>query len=278
MTIKNMTHTAALFYKSPNRTAVPLKWLERASELFGEYRLSPILFTADGSGFVGDDCFILGPQDAEHVRWGELLRARRSDLVEALRCQSVFSLHMDVPLTDAEDRAEWRALASTSSFSQEIVLGFNEDLVPDPASALRRAFRMAQDLFEIHYGFGYTMPLEDIPDCYASGIARSTFNDFREWLRQRSSGSLPPKSADEQWHDELCGEKRHLTGLFRGAYSANLLSESHVQGADLQAAGLGVLSDIGPSLWLWELSPTEIPQAESWLETKGVLVRQHRPQ
>lgn len=280
MTTRSNAHLAAAFYGSSSRAAAPVNptWLDRIVETLGEHSLSPILFTASGGGFELDDCHLFGQTSERLALWGEEINSHRDALIASLKRGEVVDLTLDVPCATAMDRSEWRALASASSTTQELVLGFEENLVSGPSAVLRQLLEVAHDLVDVHYGFAYSMPLADNPECYASGIGRATtLADFRTWLRQRSEGTLPPKSDDELWHDELNEDRRHLTGLFRGAYPANLLSEAHLKSADLRRAGLGKLSAVGGSLWLWELIPAEIPQAESWLEDKEALVRQHRP-
>ena len=60
--------------------------------------------------------------------------------------------------------------------------------------------------------------------------------------------------------------RRHLSGLFRRAYPVNLLSEAHLQSAQIRTCGLGQLSMLDKRAWLWELSPDELPQAQAMLE------------
>jgi hypothetical protein len=93
-------------------------------------------------------------------------------------------------------------------------------------------------------------------------------------IRHRSEWDRRKKSPDELWGDELNGQRRHLTGLFRGAYSASILSEAHVRNADLGSHGIGRLSELDASHWLWELSDDELPVAQAMLDSRHVLVSQ----
>lgn len=126
----------------------------------------------------------------------------------------------------------------------------------------------------MQYGFAYKMPLSDEPACYAAGIGRSSLADFRELLRQRSQGIARQKTAEDLWRDELFGKKRHLTGLFRDAYPASMLSEAHVRAAELVSQPIGKLTALDESRWLWVLSRDEIPAARAMLENKKLLVAQ----
>jgi len=62
----------------------------------------------------------------------------------------------------------------------------------------------------------------------------------------------------------MSGARRYLQGSFRGAYPASLLSEAHLNaklqgGVTLRTAGIGQLTALDQSHWLWELSDSEIP-------------------
>jgi len=52
------------------------------------------------------------------------------------------------------------------------------------------------------------------------------------------------------------------------------LSEAHVRVADLMSHGIGKLTEMDNTLWLWELSEKEIPQAHAMLAEKKLLVSQ----
>lgn len=153
--------------------------------MFGEYKLSPILFTANGGGFLFDDCYVLAERGRDLVKWGEVLAARRDELIDALRKAEIESLFLDSPRPDAESRSDSRARVSVSSTFWDLYIGVDEELAPDPAALLRRAYGMAKGLFDVRYGIGYKSPLAQDPDCYASGNAPSTLSDVLEMIRLR---------------------------------------------------------------------------------------------
>lgn len=274
MRSQQMTTSAALFCTFAQDEVIALIWLERAIELFREHSLSPILFTAGGGPFELDDCYALADPGGDLVKWGEVIAARRGDLVDALRNGVIYSLALDVPRAGADDRSDWRAKISVSSTVGRFYVGIDEDLVSDPVVLLRRAYDIAKDLRDVRFGIAYKMPLAEEPDCYASGSGPFSFADFREEMRLRSEGIRRPASPDDLWRDELNGRRRHLTGLFRGAYAASVLSEPHARAAGLMSQGIGRLSELGNSLCLWELSELELPQAEAMLAAKKLLVSQ----
>ncbi len=272
-----LTTSAALFCDRAHNDAVPMKWFKRAVEIFRERQLSPILFTAGGDKFLLDDCYVLGQPGGDLVKWGESIPACRNQLIDEIKRGAIQHLTLDSPRSDSTSRSEWHASVDLSPTTGKCFLGMDQELVPDCAALLRDAYNMVSDLFNIHYGFAYTMPLADLPDCYASGSGRTTLDDVRLFLRRRSSGVEPAKTPDELWRDEIIGRRRYLTGLFRAAYSTNLLSDAHLQRAHLQDAGLGKLSQIGRALWLWELADSEIPTANELLAANGLLVSQANP-
>jgi hypothetical protein len=267
------TTSAALFLADKREGFIPLTWFERAVDFLKELGVEPILFTAHGGDFLFDDCHLLA-DEGELPIFEEVIVARQGKLVASLKRQEIDSLGLDSPQQGAKTRSEWRADVS-ASIGEDVYLGADEELVASVTELLRRACEMARGLFEVRYGFAYKMPLDDEPACYASGLRRSGLADFRRLMQYRAAGVEPPKDADDLWNDELNGQRRHLTGLFRAAYPANVLSDAHVQGADLANARLGQLARLDDALWLWELAPEEIVPANAWLESKGLLVQQH---
>jgi hypothetical protein len=266
-----------LFFSPDQRRAIPLQWFEKAFGLFASYDLSPVLFTASGQDFLLDDCYLLAERGDYLAEWGEVIVARRGELVNALQNGNIEILGLDSPRPGGRDRSDWRANVQGSS-SGDLYVGIDTSLVDDPSVLLRRAYEMAKGSFDVRYGIAYQSPLAQDPDCYAIGVAASTFSEVREMIRHRRERSHRKKNPDELWRDELMGEKRHLTGLYRGAYPASLLSESHLRTAALTSRGIGKLTELDASTWLWELSDSEILSAEKILESRGVLVSQMQQQ
>jgi hypothetical protein len=52
MSSPQITTSAALYFAPQPCGSIPLHWFERARELFADYSLSPILFTASGGTFL----------------------------------------------------------------------------------------------------------------------------------------------------------------------------------------------------------------------------------
>ncbi len=97
MTTGQITTSAALFCGAEDGQRVPLRWYEKALDLFRQHQLEPILFTASGGGFEYDDCYVLADAGHDLLKWGEVLPARRHDLVVALQNGVVDSLGLDSP-------------------------------------------------------------------------------------------------------------------------------------------------------------------------------------
>lgn len=274
MKIDQITTSAALFFGCEEPRSIPPLWLERARELFAQYDLSPILFTASGGDFLLDDCYVLAQAGGAMDRWGEVFAARGSDLATALSACVIGYLDLDSPRASADDRGDWRAAVCLSVKTGRIYVGVDEDLIPDPSALLRRAYNMAKGLFDVRYGIAYKLPLAQNPDCYASGFVTSSVSEVFEMIRHRDQWGNRKKNPVELWGDELNGRRRHLAGLFRGAYPASILSESHIQTAALLPCEIGNLSELDASLWLWELSDRDLPAAEEFLKARAALFNQ----
>jgi hypothetical protein len=273
MTPSRLATSAALFYSSKLNSTVPLSWLSRALKVFDEHRLSPILFTAGGGPFERDDCYLLADRGPAIYKWGDPcpILPRRAALIEALQSGTVYSLSLDAPRADSKDRSEWRTKLSASSVLGKFYIGLESELQSDLSKLICRACEIADGLFDVRYGFAYVMPLDDDPASYSSGSTFLPLSKLEEWLHRRER-TIPPIADEDLWQDELSHARRHLNNCFRGAYRANVLSTSHVEAADLRSFPVGKLSQIDSSLWLWELSDSEMPIAETMLRAKRLLI------
>jgi len=269
-----ITTSAALYFESEDGQSILPLWLERARALFAQYDLSPIFFTASGGDFLLDDCYVLAQAGGAISKWGEVFAARGGDLANALHNGDLELLGLDSPRAGADNRGDWRAKLSVASTPGKIYVGVDEDLIPDPSALLRRAYDMAKGLFNVRYGIAYKLPLAQNPDCYASGFVTSSVSEVFEMIRHRDQWGNRKKNPVELWGDELNGRRRHLAGLFRGAYPASILSESHIQTAALLPCEIGNLSELDASLWLWELSDRDLPAAEEFLKARAALFNQ----
>jgi hypothetical protein len=268
--------SAALHFAAQPSALVPLAFFERARSLLAGYNLSPILFSAGGEEFAVDDCYVFAEAGKDLVKWDERIVARAGDLVDALRRGEIKSLTLDSPRAEAEDRQDWRATVDITMSSGTFYLGLEESLMSEPSAVLSSAYAMARDFFDVRYGIAYKSRLEQYPDGHASGFVKTSLDEVLEMIRHRKQWDAREKTPDELWTDELRAGKRHLAGLFRAAYPANILSEAHLQSAGLTSASLGRFSELDKSLYLWELSNSELPAAQAILESRRVLVSQNR--
>jgi hypothetical protein len=269
-----MFTSAALYFGHDGGESIPPQWLERAQQLFTEYNQSPIQFTAADGGFAVDEFYVLADKGGEIMRFGETLPARRAELILEIQKGTISSLFLDSPDNSFDVQGRSRVRVSVSSTT--IYLGAQEEIIAKISDAIKQAYRLSEGLFNVGYGIGYRMPLEQQPDCYASGFVQSKLTNPRDIISEMRTRHLHKKLPDDLWRDERNGQQRYLSGLFRGAYPASILSEAHLHSAALTSHGIGKLSELDRSrgLWLWELSDAEIPEAQKMLETRGILVSQ----
>jgi len=267
-----ITISAAFYFNRKNYKAISERWFERACVFFSEYGLSPVLFTADGGGFFLDDCYVLADPGFDLTIFGEVIRARGRELVDALRNGRIKSLTLDSPRSNAEFREDWQATVDASLIDGLCYVGVDYRFIADPSALLRRAFRIIEGALDVRYGIAYRSASGEDPLGYAMGRPKCTFTDVLQLIRHRPEWEHRRKTPDELWGDELMADGKHLRGYFRGACPASLLSEAHVRRLDLPSLNIGSLSRLNRSLWLWELSESEIPIAEEVMRQKGALI------
>jgi len=161
------------------------------------------------------------------------------------------------------DFADWRAIAWLARQLEVVYLGIVDDDQSTPIARLRDVFRLADGL-DLCYGIAYSLALSDYPDCYAIGESVYTV-------------SYAAKSKEERdrlaaWSAELYGPRRHLSGYFRGAYPASILSEAHLRRVDLRSHRIGSLCPLASGLWLRELADSELQEAEAIIDAAGALI------
>lgn len=270
---QTLTNSVAIFFKPYPGTTISELWLDRALSIIEPFRLSPILFTAAGGRFALDDCYWLA--DDGNIRlFDENISGQRTELAAAIAARQITFLGIDVPCPGCRDRSEWRAALTENSERGALFIGLEADMCASVAQLLRQVLNTFPDIPLPTYGFGYQMPLSDDPECHASGIRAHSLDEVRQLWRDRHQVIARPKHPDELWRDEIYGRQRYLTGLFRAAYPVNLLSQAHVDAADLRQAHIGNLTQLGKDRWLWKLDDADLPAADALLEHKRLLVRQ----
>jgi hypothetical protein len=277
MTTEQISTSVALYFAPDRMRSVPMRWFEWVRELFRFYNLSPILFSADGQGFETGECYVLAIAGMDIIdNAGQRLVARQEDLISSIRNGHIVSLELDSPRSLSGGRSDWRAMTDVVLPDGNLFVGLDDCFADDPCRLLQVVFSVAAPLFDVRYGIAYKSRLSEKPDSYAIGATSLKFSELRGRIEARHSGRHV-KSPDQLWQDELNGNRRHLVGLFRGAYRANVLSKAHVQNADLLSHRIGALSPLSGGLWLWELADDELPIAQAMLESKRLFVSQANP-
>jgi hypothetical protein len=192
-----MITSAALFFEGDRDQSVPLRWLERACEVFSELELTPILFTASVGPFEFDDCYVLGDNGGDIVLWDEEIQGRGPELLDELRAGAVGSLSLDSPRADAATRSDWRANIGVTSVGHEFYMGVEASRISELVTALRRACEITRDLYSVRYGFACQMALAEEPDGYAIGARKTSLSELFDRVRESSQGKPRPKSPDE---------------------------------------------------------------------------------
>jgi hypothetical protein len=280
MTMQRITTSVAFYFEPILPASVPPQWLDRVLEVFTAYKLSPILFTASGGPFLYDDCYVFDDTGRDIILWNERLPANKEGIVTAIHKGEIQYLGLDSPRENGRNRSDSRAKISLSTKTiLDCYFGLDSELIFNPVALARFGFPIVNSILRIRYAIGYQMPLAQNPASYASGFVTQPILIAREEVLNTRTKHRQPKSPDELWRDELIGKRRHLTGLFRGAYPASILSEAHLRSAELTSSCIGTLSELDPDhgLWLWELSDAEILEAQKILESRGVLVSQAKP-
>ncbi len=254
MNRQRIVTSAALYLQANVGTSVPVRWLEIACRFFQDCGVYVDYFDTTCTDFPGDDA--------------KNFASHKTRLIESLERGAVEYLGLGCVRPGSEDVEDWRIRGSIELQSGVLYLGTEEEIVSDPAVLLQRAYELARIGLDVRYGIAYKSPLAEAPELYAAGTRLYSLSDMtREMLSRRKRTRL------DAWFEERMGERRYLTGLFRGAYPASVLSDAHVRRANLRWLGLGSLSRIDTGLWLWELSDAEIPRADGVLDKLGVLVK-----
>jgi hypothetical protein len=241
------------------RKCVPFECLAEVSRFFAGHQLLISNYWLSARGVSAEGVYDY-PKDS-------------AKLAQALEDGAVRDLTLYSTLACNGSSESWRGMASFEVTRGMVFVGIDESIMSQPALLLRQALAACQIVSGIQYGIAYKRAMARGPDAYAAGVGVCSLSDtFSDETEQRRLTA---------WLNERQGEKRYLTGLFRGAYPASILSERHVellQDATRQVhGGIGHLVCIGNGLWLWELSAPEIARAEVILRNNGLLVQGDKP-
>jgi hypothetical protein len=269
--MNGQTVSAALFFEPSECRAVPWDWFQKARAFFEEYRLSPVLFSAEGEDFQPDDCFVLAEEGNDIVDEGERIAARGDRLIRALRSGSIEDLTLDSPKDIANGRSIWRASLDFFAMLGQQFIGIGDEFVSDPVVLMRHAYAMSLASFDVRYAYGYKMRIVEDPASYAIGGSAP----LSSWTGLRAGNFANRQASEERsWAAELMNRRRHLNGLFRGAYPVNILTKPHLDRVDLFSHGIGRLSEVDTSHWIWEIDEDELGTAERLLARQCALISQ----
>jgi hypothetical protein len=249
--------SAALYYPAQHAGGVPLEWFTGLSAFLNNKGVPFGICVADADGFDLETHYELGTYASK------LTQAIQKGTVEHLFLYSVPEKYVVV---------EQDCLAEAGIAYRGGVCFICVDIafIDSPGLLLEKAMSLARGLPSIRYGIGYRRPLSKGPGSYAIGIGTN-------------ADPLDPEGKRiGEWGREERGQARHLTGMFRGAYPASILSDEHVEAVvhtswcgkktKLPDCGLGSVRRLGGDCWLWELSELEIGKAEEMLESAGLIV------
>jgi hypothetical protein len=264
--------STALFFEPQREPVVPHDLVVKIVEWSASLCARPLLFTASGAEFKLDDCYVYSDDVTDIMLWETQVPNRKRELIDALKQHAVSSVSFDVPLPTSTCRSQWSYNFSVYPESGEVYCGVASDIGKTALSL--KAFDITRRFFDVRYGFAYSMPLLEEPDCYATGSRRTNLTELRQWLESKPTQDHSPLTDDECWEHELMGRKRHLTRLFRDAYAVNVISAAHVRQAGLASAKIGVLTNLDEDHWLWQINEESLREASDYLAGKQLLVRQ----
>lgn len=258
--------SAALYFKPDQSRGVPLSWYQELVSFCDKHELLIDAFGITAPGFANEGVSYLSEQN------DKLSASLSSGMVE--------SLHIYSDLCLEEGKYSWKAMADFSLWSGVIYFGIDSSILADPKIVLLAALKMLRDFPCITYGIGYQYLFTNGPDSYAAGVHYGTVADAEKWFTGQLDLEFQRISA---WSQEMMGARRYLTGMFRGAYPASVLSNAHVDsllrvgllaenGLFVDPMRMGNISPLTDALWLWELSDNQLSVAEAELEKAMLLI------
>src|SRR5262249_47458347 len=148
-------------------------------------------------------------------------------------------------------------------------LGVDAAKIGDHARLLRSAYAIAGAELGVKYGISYKQLRSEGPDCYAAGVLYGSLSNIKDW----NGANDATERRLAAWRDDKYGHRRYLTGLFRGAYPASIIQFQHFAALERFASGRypgKVTSLVENNLWIWELTDSEMLQAETLLSKAGL--------
>jgi hypothetical protein len=199
----------------------------------------------------------------------------QSQLVTDVIRKSVVSVELNAHHLENEGLSlSWQASANIDLVKGDAYVGVPHTPDDQAPEILRYLYSASKSMTQWRYGITYTHSSWRAPALYAIGMGGGSgpvdnvqrIEDTDEFNNRLSA-----------WWREYTGKRRHLRGLFRDVYPANLLSEKHVQAQlrdarSLLQSGLGIFEQLDPGIWLWQVPSKQIPVARAVLVEAGLLI------
>lgn len=261
--IDRLINSAALYFGFGAPQRVPILCLTTAIDFFSSQGIPINYFDISATeAFSPDETYDFAN------RKGDLFKAVNEGLVESIGLYSN-------PNPNAA-RSAWQAMASVEMENGIIFLGIDEAMLPQHGLLLRSAYLLGGELLGVKYGISYKRLLSKGPDSYAAGVLQGSHADIRNWITSQDES----KRRITTWLDEQWGSRRYLTGLFRGAYPASIISREYlaaIRGRAHFGQIPGRITALTENkLWIWELTSSEMIAAEKLLQDGLLLVEQQR--
>jgi hypothetical protein len=164
---------------------------------------------------------------------------------------------------------DWEGLAYFDAPRGNCFLGLPARVQQSPSRLLQRLFEITKDIVDVPYGIAYQFECSAGADFFAVGILVNvaTFD----------ADALAAGDRVARWAHEMEEARRYLNGWFRDVYSANILSQAHVDiltraCLNCSADGVGRLVALDKATWLWEVSDYEVPIAVTLLDRARRLI------
>ncbi len=252
-------NSAALYFRPDVPPRVPILLLTRAIGFFASQGITLDYFdVSETDVFSSDETYYF----ADH----------KGGLIEAVNESRVARVGLYFNPNPEEARSAWQAMVAVDMAMGMVFVGIDEKRLSQPGVLLRLAYHIGGPALGVRYAIGYKQARSRGPECYAAGVQCGSLANIKKWLT----------SDDEEmkrltaWRNEKYGTRRYLTGLFRGAYPASLISREHLAALERHAQGGHVLGTITPvvenNVWIWELTDSKISAAAALLRDNALLV------
>jgi hypothetical protein len=251
--------SAALYFRSDDPPRVPILWLTSAIDFFSSQGITIDYFDAAATGvFSGESTF-------DFIK-------HKSDLFMAVKEGLVESIGLYSNPSPTAPRSAWQAMASLEVELGLAFLGIEDAGLPRHEFLLRSAYLMGGEALGVRYGISFERVQSKGPDSYAAGVLQGSLGDIKSWLASQGEADRRLSA----WRNEQFGSRRYLSGLFRGAYPASIVSRGHLVAIQDRAHGRQLPGKLTPlvanNLWIWVLADSDIIAAEKLLRDCSLLV------